>query len=154
MAPAEPTDEAAPLRLSARDVPTLARIAALWPVAAVSKRSLPLPDLARRFDAAPSSGRAGWGGAPPWRLARLIDGVLRRAYASRPGYCVERSLLLFHLLRRGGRPARLCFGVAPEEGRLAGHAWVELDGAPVAEPTDPRERYRTTYAYPTVEPEP
>ena len=151
-----PAEAAAPLRLGLRDAAPLARIAALWPVAAVSKRSLALPALARRFDAAPPpADRAGRGGAhaggtvPPWRLARLIDGLLRRAYRSCPGYCVERSLLLFHLLRRDGRPARLCFGVeATAGGGLAGHAWVELDGEPVAERRDPRERYRTTYAYP------
>ncbi len=138
-----PTEAAAPLRLGVRDVPTLARIAVLWPAAAGLKRSLSLPRLARSFD---TSARGG--AVAPWRAARLIDGALRRAYRRSPGYCVERSLLLFHLLRRGGHPVRLCFGVMPEDGRLAGHAWVELAGEPVAEAADPRDRFRTTYAYP------
>lgn len=147
-------EQGGPLSLRARDLPVLARIAVLWPAAAVLKRSVPVPRLAGLFGAAPrlGPGRGGprrGGAVPPWRLARLIDGVLRRAYRHRPGYCVERSLLLFHLLRRGGHPARLCFGVvrAPE-GRLAGHAWVTLDGEPVAEPVDPRTLYATTYASP------
>ena len=142
------TDEATPLRLRARDLPTLARIVALWPVAAVLKRSSPLPRLAETFDAAPRGGDTPGGAVDPQRAARLVDGALRRAYRHRPGFCVERSLLLFHLLRRGGHPAHLCFGVAPDDGRLAGHAWVEIDGAPVAERVDPQARYRPTYVYP------
>lgn len=142
--PESTTAGAGPIRLGLRDLPVLARIAVLWPAAAVLKRRLPVDRLAHLFES-PPRGRA----LAPLRLARLVDGPLRRAYRRSPGYCVERSLLLFHLLRRAGEPARLHFGVAPKPGGgLAGHAWVALRGEPVAEPRDPRLHYRTTYAYP------
>lgn len=60
---------------------------------------------------------------------------------------MKRSLILFHYLRKAGREARIVFGVAKEEGRLEGHAWVTVNGEPFAE-EGPVDRYTVTYAYP------
>jgi hypothetical protein len=121
----------------------VARLALLWPAASVLKRTASLARLGRFFDAAPA-------GRPiePTHAAWLIDGLLRRSYRQTPGYCMERSLLLFHLLRRSGHDVALCFGVHRRGDDLRGHAWVTLDGLPVAEAADPRTVYTVTYTYP------
>lgn len=48
-----------------------------------------------------------------------------------PANCLTRSLLLRWLLRRFGTASDLRIGVRFEGGRLAAHAWVEMDGIPV-----------------------
>lgn len=48
--------------------------------------------------------------------------------------CLERSLVLHHLLRRKGVPAGLRMGVRAFP--FEAHAWVEHDGAPVNEVAD------------------
>lgn len=140
-----PTDPVATQRTVVRDLLTLARIALLWPAAAVLKRALPLPRLVGLFDAQDRGSTLS-----PDRAAHLIDKLLHRAYRGGPGYCVERSLLLFHLLRRAGLPARLCFGLGRgPSGAFQGHAWVTLDGNAVAERPDVYLRFKVTYAYPS-----
>jgi Transglutaminase-like superfamily len=42
--------------------------------------------------------------------------------------CLERSLVLWSLLRRHGFLAELKFGARKEDGKFEAHAWVELDG--------------------------
>ena len=48
-----------------------------------------------------------------------------------PASCLTRSLLLRWLLRRFGTASDLRIGVSFEAGKLAAHAWVEIDGSPV-----------------------
>jgi hypothetical protein len=48
-----------------------------------------------------------------------------------PANCLTRSLLLRWLLRRFGTASNLRIGVCFEEGALAAHAWVEIDGMPL-----------------------
>ncbi len=79
------------------------------------------------------------------RINWLTRGVLRRLFSSR--YCMKRSLILFHYLRKAGREARIVFGVVKESGRLEGHAWVTVNGEPFAE-EGPVDRYTVTYTYP------
>lgn len=50
--------------------------------------------------------------------------------------CVQRSLLLFRELSRHGFRPVLIMGLRKEGERVTGHAWVEVDGAPVAEPAE------------------
>lgn len=58
--------------------------------------------------------------------------------------CLGRSLVLWFLLRRRGIDASLVIGAAPEGGeRLRAHAWVEVDGEPVNDEADVRERFGT-----------
>ena len=132
-------------RVRLGDTPTIVRVIALWPFAALLKHVAGPPRLARFFQSTPRATTT-----DPTRAAWIVDGVMRRAYRQRPGYCLERSLVLFHLLTRYGLSAQLCLGI--RKGRsngLSGHAWVEVDSHPVAEPRDPRTIYATTFAYPT-----
>lgn len=55
--------------------------------------------------------------------------------------CVQRSLLLYRELSRAGADPVLVTGVRREAGRLAGHAWVEVEGRPIAEPVDDLRRF-------------
>ena len=48
-----------------------------------------------------------------------------------PANCLTRSLLLRWLLRRFGTASDLRIGVCFEKGKLAAHAWVEIDGIPM-----------------------
>jgi hypothetical protein len=45
--------------------------------------------------------------------------------------CLERSLLLYRLLSREGANPTIVFGVDRGPDTVAGHAWVEIDGAVV-----------------------
>jgi Transglutaminase-like superfamily len=64
--------------------------------------------------------------------AALGDAVNRAANrVLGPANCLTRSLLLRWLLRRFGTASDMRIGVCFEEGALAAHAWVEIDGMPL-----------------------
>lgn len=68
------------------------------------------------------------------RVASWIDHLLRRLPWPWRHTCLRRSAVLFHLLRRAGRPVELCVGVRRDEAeQLAAHAWLTLDGQPYLE---------------------
>lgn len=50
--------------------------------------------------------------------------------------CLARSCAVFGWALRMGLDARMCIGAGLKDGRLAGHAWVELDGKPFMEPAN------------------
>ena len=79
------------------------------------------------------------------RIHWMTRGILRRMFAGR--YCMKRSLVLFHFLRKAGRDAEIVFGVAKAGEKLEGHAWVTVNGQPFAE-EGPVDRYAVTYKYP------
>lgn len=108
-------------------------------------RSVPMQILMEKFDAEPDP--PGTLRVRPGRLAYLVTGFMR--FTLRDRYCMKRSILIFHFLRRWGHSASVFFGVVKEDGALQGHAWVELDGRPFAEAGDPRLRYTVTYVYPS-----
>ena len=67
-------------------------------------------------------------------LAAYVDEVLRRLPPPWRYTCLRRGLVLYHLLRRAGRPVALHIGVRKEAGgALAAHAWLVSDGAPYLE---------------------
>ncbi len=71
---------------------------------------------------------------PDRRVAAWIDHLLRRLPWPWRHTCLRRSAVLYHLLRRGGRPVELCVGVRRDPGdALAAHAWLTLDGQPYLE---------------------
>jgi hypothetical protein len=76
--------------------------------------------------------------------ARRVVDALRR----RPTTCLYRSLAGFASLRAAGEPVRLVVGVRVERGEVVAHAWLEKDGEPVGEPTDPRPRFAEAFSYP------
>jgi len=55
--------------------------------------------------------------------------------------CLPQSLVLWWLLQRRGIGSDLRFGVQRAEDRLEAHAWVEVDGVPVNDTEDVRQRF-------------
>lgn len=71
--------------------------------------------------------------------AALVEETARRvslaaAFYPRRARCLEQSLALYVLLRRRGIDAELRLGAQPRP--FYAHAWVEVDGQPVAEQGD------------------
>ena len=70
-------------------------------------------------------------------LARWVDRLLRRLPGPWHRTCLKRAAVLYHLLRRAGRPVELCIGVnrksEPGEGNIAAHAWLVNAGQPYLE---------------------
>lgn len=67
-------------------------------------------------------------------LARWVDRLLRHLAGPWRRTCLKRSAVLYHLLRRAGRPVELCIGVRTEEpSSVAAHAWLVREGAPYLE---------------------
>lgn len=81
------------------------------------------------------------------RQVQICDAILRRLYGK--DYCLRRSVILFHVLRRDDNPVRFVMGVVIRDNdSLIGHAWLEMNGEPLAEVVDPRNAYAVTYSYP------
>ncbi len=73
-------------------------------------------------------------------LAALVNGVAAQPVVG--ARCLGRSLVLWFMLRRRGVDADLVVGAeAPATGQLPAHAWVEVDGTPVNDAPDVRERF-------------
>jgi hypothetical protein len=105
---------------------------------------LPLPRLGRLL-----GGRAPRGPrVSPEAIARLARLVRLAQLAGhpliRPG-CLTRGVTLLWLLRRRGLDIELCFGLDASSEPVDGHCWLELDGVPILEPTDPRARFAPQY---------
>ena len=67
-------------------------------------------------------------------LARWVDRLLRNLPGPWHRTCLKRAAVLYHVLRRAGRPVELWIGVhktgpAP----LGAHAWLVREGAPYLE---------------------
>jgi Transglutaminase-like superfamily len=115
---------------------SVAGVAAVLPVLDVSLnviglgRTLALlAPVARPPRVAPPPNRDAFGHA-----ARAIDGAA--GFYRRSGRCLRRSILLWLWLTRHGASAVITLGAKHLDGRLAGHAWVEVAGEVVAEPAD------------------
>jgi hypothetical protein len=69
------------------------------------------------------------------REARFIASVLRVSwmFGRRDGDCLQRALVLYRGLSRLGASPTLSIGVQLTD-TFRGHAWVEVDGRPVADP--------------------
>ena len=65
-----------------------------------------------------------------------------------PDTCLYRSLARYAVLRSAGYPARFVMGLSPRAPEITGHAWIELDGAPMGETLD--DDMVITYAYPST----
>jgi len=80
----------------------------------------------------------------------LVDRLFNRRWGFRRQSCLRRSLVLFRSLRRAGYPVTIVFGVSLTDHVLEGHAWLELDQHPIAEPSGKVNRYRAIYHYPAA----
>ncbi len=68
-------------------------------------------------------------------VARWVDRLLRWLPGPWHHSCLKRAAVLYHLLRRAGRPVELWIGVRRGPGSpLGAHAWLVRDGAPYLEP--------------------
>jgi hypothetical protein len=74
--------------------------------------------------------------------ASIVDTVIRRGQPVVVPGCMTRGITLYALLRRAGVDVVLQFGVNPDlDGRAEGHCWLEYEGAPFLERTDPRTSF-------------
>jgi len=70
-------------------------------------------------------------------LAGWVDSLLRRLPGPWRHTCLKRAAVLYHLLRKAGRPVELWIGVRRDgdrAGAIAAHAWLVRDGVPYLEP--------------------
>jgi predicted nucleic acid-binding protein len=80
-------------------------------------------------------------------LARVIDQLLSADVLMFKPICWKRAAVLHRYLSRNGIDTRIIFGVRNEEdGKVAGHAWLESNGKPILESTPPE--YVVTYSFP------
>jgi hypothetical protein len=81
-------------------------------------------------------------------LARAIDLLLSINFLMFTPICWKRAAVLHRYLSHNGIPTRIIFGVRNEtSGKVAGHAWLELDGQPILENAPPE--YVVTYSFPS-----
>jgi hypothetical protein len=137
-----------PVSLRTPPAPLLIRLIAVAVAAPLLVRS-GLPRLQRWLEPGPTS--AGHRPADPGdtrspgdteavteQYGRWANSIIRRGQpVVRPG-CLTRGVTLYYGLRREGLDVALCFGVGSPEGQMAGHCWLEMDGHPLLEGTDPR----------------
>ena len=68
-------------------------------------------------------------------LSAYVEQVLRRLPPPWRYTCLRRGVVLYHLLRRAGRPVSLHIGVRKSGGgALQAHAWLVKGGVPYLEP--------------------
>ena len=80
-------------------------------------------------------------------LARMIDSLLAVDFLMFRPVCWKRAAVLHRYLSRSGISTRIIFGVRNEnDGKFAGHAWLEREGQPILESTPPE--YVVTYSFP------
>lgn len=121
-----------------------ARVGLATTAAAGLLRVAGLPEVARVMGR-----RTGLGGRlpDPVRMARITDRVLSLDLGPLRPNCVLRSLVLYRYLPRDHTVLR--FGLRPGVRPADGHAWIERDHEPFAEPSDPRPTYDVTWSWPS-----
>jgi hypothetical protein len=80
------------------------------------------------------------------RLVTLVDALLAIDRGPLRPNCMLRSLVLLRYLEG---PVVLKVGIRPGVRPVDGHAWIERNGRPVAERSDPREEYMVTWSWST-----
>jgi hypothetical protein len=69
----------------------------------------------------------------PHQLGRLVMKIGHRRVVGRS--CLRRAIVLWTLVERSGQHGDLRIGATNTSGQLEAHAWVEVDGIPIGEPT-------------------
>jgi hypothetical protein len=118
-------------RLAPRERLVVVRAAIMLSLTAAGLRVLGFPRWRRvleKFVANVPPATAG--AASRLALAREVTRLAEKAERRGPlrPNCLERSLVLWWLLRRRGLPAELRIGARKEDSRFEAHAWVELEG--------------------------
>lgn len=84
------------------------------------------------------------------RLAASIDSLLRAKLLCFRPVCWKRAAVLHRYLALNGIATRIVFGMKKDaDGTVRGHAWLEADGQPILETTEPD--YTVTYTFPSRE---
>ena len=104
-------------------------------------RALPLRTTLRLLD----THRRGVKRVSAERLAAIVDRTFRADVVHRS--CWKRAAVLRRYLLLNGIETAVVFGVRKGEEKLAGHAWLERDGRPFLEDTEPD--YVVTFRYPS-----
>jgi len=104
-------------------------------------RALPLRTTLRLLD----TRRRGVKRVSAERLAAIVDRIFRADVVHRS--CWKRAAVLRRYLLLNGIETAVVFGVRKGEEKLAGHAWLERDGRPFLEDTEPD--YVVTFRYPS-----
>ena len=120
----------------------LAQAVALIPIVRLALRLFPFQRLIRwlRRGAEAFRSRQAADEAYKRHVTWAASAAARRLLPNRP--CLTQALVVQFLLIRRHCPAQLQIGVTKEDGALAAHAWVELDGRVlIGGPTSP-SRYR------------
>jgi hypothetical protein len=114
----------------------LLRLASAYAAFALLKHVVPLRTLTRLAWTEPRAHDA-------HRRTRSVAGVVRigRAAGAHRGDCLQLALLLYRELSRCGDRPVLVAGLRQEGGRTLGHAWVEVNGVPVADAIDDVSRF-------------
>lgn len=129
-------------RLTPGELVFLARISATATATAALLQAAPLPWVAR------ITRRRGPIRLPVPEEARLValtDRLLALDRGPLRPNCLVRSLVLLRYLEP---PVALKVGVRPGVRPVDGHAWLEREGAPLHERTDPRPDYLVTWSWP------
>jgi hypothetical protein len=84
------------------------------------------------------------------RTARMVGAAVRYSFV-RPA-CLEKSLVLWWLLRRQGIASSVRVGTRKNAGGLEAHAWVEYCGSALNEIDRPHEHYAAFDAFPELSP--
>ena len=80
-------------------------------------------------------------------LARTIDLLLSADVLMFKPICWKRAAVLHRYLLRNGIATMIIFGVRHEDdGKVAGHAWLEANGNVILEKSPPE--YQVTYSFP------
>ena len=79
------------------------------------------------------------------RLGEIVDRLFRADILHRS--CWKRAAVLRHYLLLNGVETQVVFGVRTSEEKLAAHAWLERDGKPFLEGSEPD--YVVTFRYPS-----
>jgi hypothetical protein len=81
-------------------------------------------------------------------VAAQVDQVLRAGRPLLRSGCMVQGIARYYFLRRAGVQVALCFGIGSQAGSFVGHCWLDLNGEPFLEQTDPRLRFTEMYRFP------
>lgn len=109
-----------------------------------------LPRALQVVSVKPSKSRQDLSADTEKRLAQAVDLLLGANLLIFKPICWKRAAILHRYLALNGIATRIMFGMRKgPEGKVDGHAWLEIAGNPVLEPTVPN--YKVTYAFPSKE---
>lgn len=84
----------------------------------------------------------------PQAAGARVERAIGIAARHRPQTCLSRGISRYVVLRRAGLPVELVFGLGMPNGPYEGHCWLELDGLPYLEATDPRGVFPEVFRVP------